>query len=173
MAAPSFDSAPPELVDEIIRQAELRLDAQLSAALAADQRAMTFAGLLFAGVAVLLGGGLGISPGSPQTTPIFAMAIGFTLAAACACWSARPSPWHFAGNFPASWTDDVSNGLSLEESKREMASNFQELLEFNEAQLTSAARWMRASMIIALLTVIAGLAALLCSSGLGTATNAI
>jgi hypothetical protein len=157
MITPSLNSAKSPVIDEIIRQAELRIEAQLTAALAADQRAMTFAGLLFAGIAVLLGAEFRASTCSLPIDPVFVIAIGFTLAAACACWSAKPSPWHFAGNFPASWNEDVAAEMTLEESRKEMAANFQELLELNEAQLHRSASWMRASMVVALASAILGI----------------
>jgi hypothetical protein len=160
MATPSFASASAEFVDEIIRQAELRLDAQLSAALAADQRAMTFAGLLFAGIAVLLGGDFGTFS-REAAQPILVVTIGFTMAAGCACWSARPSPWHYVGNFPASWSDDISQGTSFDASRKETASDLQELLDHNESALQRAARWMRASMVTAVASAVAGIALIL------------
>lgn len=163
MATPSLESATSEYIDEIIRQAELRLEAQLSAALAADQRAMTFAGLLFAGIAVLMGGG-GISISSTYFQPALIFCIGFALAAGCASWSARPAKWHYVGNFPASWNDDLSEGISFAESRRETATHFQEMLELNERALTRASRWMRASMILAISSVVFGLLMVACAS---------
>ena len=44
MSSSDYTAASDEMLAEIIREAEVRLQAQLTAAVAADQRAMTFAG---------------------------------------------------------------------------------------------------------------------------------
>lgn len=90
MTTPPYDSAPTDLVKEIIVQAEKRLEVQLTVGIAADQRAMTFAGLLFAGVAVIIGLAFARDASASVKPELISMASGFVLSASLACYSARP-----------------------------------------------------------------------------------
>lgn len=156
MTTPPFDSADPELIEEVISQAQVRLQAQLTLGLAADQRAMTFAGMLFAAVAIIVTLATATSSGLGQTPELLPMAIGFILAACLACWSARPVKWHSPGNFPSSWTEDVAAGRTHGETRAETASNYEALLKGNEKALGRAAGFMRASMFVAFIAASAG-----------------
>lgn len=156
MAAPSFASANPELVEEVIAQADARLQAQLTAALAADQRAMTFAGLLFAGIAALIGFAAAHSGALHNECGMVAVTLGFVVAAALACWSARPVKWHLVGNYPSSWDEDVRLSKRLPQTRAETAANYEEALQENERALQSAATFMRLSMTVGLVSAVAG-----------------
>jgi hypothetical protein len=156
MATPPFDSVASDLVEEVISQAKDLLQAQLTVAIAADQRAMTFAGLLLAGIAVLIGTADRTS-GISQVPELVVLTIGFAIAAALACWSARPVPWHLGGDYPSSWKGDVEAKLSLHQTRAESAANFESMLRENEASIQSAALYMRMSMLVALASAIGGI----------------
>lgn len=159
MTTPPFDSADPALIEEVISQAQTRLQAQLTLGLAADQRAMTFAGMLFAAVAILVTLATATNTRLADTPELLPMAIGFILAACLACWSARPVEWHSPGNFPSSWNEDVAAGRTHSETRAETASNYEELLRDNEKALKSAAGFMHASMLVAFIAATAGVIA--------------
>lgn len=97
-----YDSADAALLEEIISQGEKRLQGQLELGKAADQRAMTFAGLLFAGVALLMGLAFGERAAPEHRPDLICVAGGFILAAALAGWSARSTKWDIIGNEPNS-----------------------------------------------------------------------
>jgi hypothetical protein len=157
MPTPRFDSADPALIEEIISEARARLEVQLTAAIAADQRAMTFAGLLFAGTAVLVGLALGKDAQPAHEHPLLCVAAGFVIAAALACLTARPTGWHQLGNYPSSFEDDVQNNLKLADTRAQTAANYEKMLKENEATLQLNGWFMRASMLVASVSAIAGI----------------
>ena len=144
------------MLDEIIRQAEIRLDAQLTAAIAADQRAMTFAGLLFAGAAAVAAIAFGNTTLLKQDWP-WVLAIGFAIAGAMATASARPSAWEYVGNVPSAWLGDIGLGKRLHESRAETAEFYDEMLATNETVIRKSGRLMQYSMLVAILAIIGGL----------------
>lgn len=151
-----YDSADAGLLEEIISQAEKRLQAQLELGKAADQRAMTFAGMLLAGVAILSGLAFGDHPLKTQQPDLVILAIGLVISAALALWSARPIAWEIVGNVPAGYEEDIAAGRTLAETRGEMAIHLQEMISNNQDKLGCNGNWMRASMIIALVSSTAG-----------------
>ena len=156
-----LDLADVALVEEIISEARIRLHAQLTAGIAADQRAMTFSGLLFAGVAVLVGLAFSKDHQTGHTIELLLVAGGFLLAAALACWSARPVPWHQAGYAPSSYREDIDLGRNFAQTRTETAANYELLLQDNEKTLQKNAKFMRASMLAAFISAAAGIIAAL------------
>lgn len=157
MISPSrFATADAKLIEEVISQSEKRMQAQLDLAKAADQRALTFAGLLFAGVAVLIALISAERTDNAIKPGLIGVAFGFVVAAALAAWSARPVPWHAVGNEPASYEEDISAGKTFEQTRPETAMNYQKLIRHNEKVLAGNLRFMWASLMVALLTSLAG-----------------
>ena len=103
----SFSRLPTELQKEAIREGELRLQAQLQVATAADQRALTWGGLLVAAVTGALGGGLALVAKEQPDYVLGALAIGFALSMLKAAWKAldtvRPGLFCMPGNKPGNW----------------------------------------------------------------------
>lgn len=157
MATPLFDSADADLVEEVISQAELRLEAQLKVGIAADQRAMTFSGLLFAGIAVLVALAFGENSNVAYRPQLISVAIGFVIAAGLASWSARPVAWHLSGNYPSSWAEDITAGHTKAQSRAEMAANFENMLKHNDRVLRTNSCFMFAAMVTAWITAASGL----------------
>ncbi len=155
MATP-YDSTNTELLVEIIFQAEKRLQAQLDLAKAGDQRAMTFSGLLFAGVAVLFRLGIEQHVTTVGVEPLCVI-FGFLIAAALAGASAWPIDWNSLGNEPKSYLNDIAAKKTLEDVRPETAAYLQEMIEENERVLQRNGRLMRASMLVALGAGFAGL----------------
>jgi hypothetical protein len=127
----SLASAKIDTLQEILRQAETYLQAQLTAAIAADQRALTFAGYLAAAAAVLISGAGALLLATP---PNWLLALtGFFVAGLLlramrmAMKSAEPTGFEFPGNVPGSWVCDVSEGKSLEVSLSEQCAHYHEM----------------------------------------------
>ncbi|UWQ95477.1 hypothetical protein K3728_17680 [Rhodobacteraceae bacterium M385] len=93
------------LYEEAYRLSEKRLQVQLTAALAADARAMAFAGICLAAAAVL--GGLAKDAANPILLLSGAFLLG--LAAFVAGFSARPIDFHMPGAKFSDLEDDFAN----------------------------------------------------------------
>ena len=152
MVSSPFEPSSPEMLAEIIRQAEARLNAQLTAGVAADQRAMTFASLLLAAAAVLLGAALAATLSPPRLIMLVAVGIGFVIAAAMAIWTAQPSDWDYVGNAPSEWFCDIDTGKALHSAMAETAMWYDEMIAGNETVVASAAVVMRRAVWLAILT---------------------
>lgn len=163
MTISPYASATDDVLDEIVRQAEARLDAQLTSAIAADQRAMTFAGLLFAGAAAL-GAFAPSSAANSDSIALLLVGIGLAIGGAFATASARPAAWEYVGNVPSGWLGDIQSGKSLKDSKAEMAAFYDEMIAVNETSIGSAGRFMRTAMRIAFVSVGGGVLFVLLST---------
>lgn len=154
-----YDSADPELLEEIISQGEKRLQGQLELGKAADQRAMTFAGLLFAGVALLAGLAFGDRANPDDRAELIFVAGGFILAAALAGWSARSSGWDIIGNAPINYTKDIEAHRKLAQTRVETAHHLQDMISRNHEILLFNSKLINWSMTIAMISATAGLIA--------------
>jgi hypothetical protein len=103
----SFADLPVTLQKEAIREGEKLLDTQFTAATAADQRALTWAGFLIAAATAALGGGVALFNGTQPDLVLGYGSIIFGIAMLMASWTAiqtvRPSKFGFPGNQPAYW----------------------------------------------------------------------
>jgi hypothetical protein len=157
MSSTDYAAAPDVVLNEIIRQAEARLQAQLTAAIAADQRAMTFAGLLLAAAAAMIGTGLGASPDAKLTVPVFVTGLGLFVSATLAIVAARPVDWDFVGNTPSAWIGSIADKQTLHDALSDMATFYAEMIDNNETAIADAAFWIRLSMGSALASLLIGL----------------
>jgi len=123
-------------LQEILRQAEAYLGAQLAASIAADQRAIAFASALAAAAVVLVGAGLALliaeSPNPTLGWTAISTAAGFLLAMAFANFSAMPAVFWFAGNTPESWLEDVRKKQSLQASLAQQLAHYSDMIADND-----------------------------------------
>jgi hypothetical protein len=154
MASSLYATAHPDIVEEINRQAEARLEAQLTVALAADQRAFIFAGFLVAIVAALLAVTTSNTVNHFETVVLLLTSGGLLLAAGLAAWSAQPSAWEMVGNVPSGWLDDIANRTSLAECRAEMATHYEGMIKANQDTLEGAALTMRISLALTVVTML-------------------
>jgi hypothetical protein len=146
-----FESASAKTLDEILREAEQRLEDQLTAGTAADQRAVTFAGLMATAVAAIITITAGLKGADRIAT--LAVGTGLSVAALAALWSARPTSWAFRGTSPTEWIGDIEKSQALITSKAEMAAHYGGGIGRNARAMTQAAGWMRVSLIVTGLTL--------------------
>lgn len=159
-----------EILKEVVREGEAMLAAQLSVATAADQRAMTFAGLLIAAATAATGGVVAlILTANPNWTAALIgafYAIFALVAAGFAIWSAKPNDFSFPGNEPSSWHPEQwlagKNGPhNLKQARVEQAVTLQSQIGKNKATLAlNAARMRKAVAIGFTSTVVAAVAIL-------------
>jgi hypothetical protein len=140
------------LLDEIIRQAEARLGAQLTAAVGADQRAYNFAAAMTS-VTLALGGGAYVA--FTSTTPILGFAactaaVVCFLAAVMAYWAGRPHDHWFVGCMPSDWFKDIDTGKEYRDALGEVAKHYQEMLEANDKNMARAGGLLKSAAILAL-----------------------
>lgn len=138
-------TAPADVVDEIMREAELHLNAQLTAAIAADQRAHSFASYLAAAGAVTIGAAYSLHTASTPNHLLIVLAalagVALLSAAAFALHSARPIDFEFAGNQPQMWASDLAVGKSLHDARAEMCAAYDGMIASNRAAMERNSRW--------------------------------
>ena len=139
--------------------ADLRLQAQLAAAVAADQRALVFAGFLVAASAALGGAAATVLTGTSLDHYLgkvaFIAACGMLAAMACALVAARPARWFFAGAQPSDWRNDLIAGKPEITQVEELLTDLDRRLRKNDRSMKVNGRWITASALIALFTLLA------------------
>ena len=113
----NFKGVDEHILNRIILESESFLAAQNAAALAADQRAMSFAGLMVQ-AALAVGAGatalfLQPNPDTALARSALATAVALTVSAGVAAYSAKPVRFHFVGGRPSAWVEDCASGRPL------------------------------------------------------------
>ena len=163
MSNPSINipltAASKDQLELMLAQAETYLNIQINVGMAADQRALVFAGFI-AGAAVAVGGG--------ATTLLvigkhlflgylgFAAVIGLLFSLGLSIHAARPVPFEYAGNSPSEWLADVAAGKTIEQSMREQASHYAGMIDRNNETLSKNCKYLRWSQLVALWTLSIG-----------------
>lgn len=149
----TLKAAKPEVLDEIVRQAESFLADQLKSGLAADQRAMTVAVILAAILAALVGGTASlVAAGVKLGWHLFAalpLAICLSLALIYAVQAARPTYFCYSGTNPTKWLPDISDARSLHASKAGQAAIYAQGIIQNRKCLDEGHRWLKLALRIA------------------------
>lgn len=157
----SLKKASPELLDEIKREAEARLGAQLSTAIASDQRAMTFLGFLLTLVAFLIGASLAAITAATPSPTIANIAStgagGLGLSGVLAYLASRPIDFRFVGNDPENWTSDIDGGISLHDAIAEQTAFYDKMLKDNRKAMK------RGSELLKFASYVAGATILICA----------
>ncbi|WP_156648337.1 hypothetical protein [Methylobacterium sp. Leaf108] len=142
-----------QIKEEIKRQAEAFLAAQLQSGIAADQRAMSFVSLMAAAAVVVAGGGAALLLGTPVRPFLGWVCIGtatsFALAMGAAVETAKPVDFHYVGGAPKDWKDDLSNRITYEDALAEFIINLGDRIKFNKKILETNALWMWRAVRIA------------------------
>ena len=138
--------------------ADLRLQGQLAAAVAADQRALVFAGFLVAASAALGGAAATVLTGTALDHYLgklaFFAAGGMLVAMTFALVAARPTRWFFAGAQPADWRNDLRSGKPEIVQVEELLTDMDRRLRKNDRAMKINGRWITTSAITALATLL-------------------
>jgi hypothetical protein len=155
------------LLNEIIRQAEARLGAQLTAAVGADQRAYNFTAAMIS-VTLALGSGAGVAFTNAAPILGFAACIAAVvcfLAAGMAYWAGRPQAHYFVGCMPNGWFADIDTGKKYQAALGEVAEHYDEMLQTNDSNMAKAGRQLKNAAILAFTApLLAGLAFVVANS---------
>lgn len=124
----SFSDLPEKLQAEALREGEMLLQAQLSVASAADQRALTWSGLLLTGATAALGGAFALLFNDPPDPALPYLALLFAGALFIAAWlsisTVAPRLFCMPGNRPGLWLPESwdcvgDDGTKLTQARRE------------------------------------------------------
>ena len=163
MATSPYSTSDLELLREIEKAAEQRLEAQLTAGLAADQRALVFAGLLGVAAAALASGAVSILADAEQSVGVgiisLITSVGLLLGMGLAIFAARPAAWYFPGGTPKSWESDIASGKDQETRLQELVKDYDERIEFNEELMAANGKLLFISGIISFSSLLIGLLA--------------
>jgi hypothetical protein len=136
-----------KIIQEIIREAEAYLQAQLSLAIAADQRSSVMASVFAAGAAAVMAGLMTLAA-SDHAQAYVAIYVGgivasaLMLAGAALCIrAAQPTDFAVPGNMPACWYDDIGKAKDFKLLLGEQAEIYQSQIAENNATLTANARY--------------------------------
>lgn len=156
-----YSSAHDDLLKEIIRQAEIKLQAQLQAAIAADHRALGVAAAMATIVALIMGGTVALfqAPGAPECLAWVGTVVSVTLlvAVVLAVLSARSIGFYFPGSEPSAWEEDVREEHTLKQSLGDMASHYDQMIRNNAREMKRAGHIFNASLIVAGLDLLGGI----------------
>ncbi len=147
------------LAEMVLRQGEIKVQAQLQIALAADQRASTFAGIYTAisiaafgaSAAVFQAGAVGLIAGG------LAVAVVSLIAAYLCLGVAQPTRFHIAGNRPDNWWSDGVRDRALDECLERESQNYDRHIEHNRVILARNASRIRRALRVGLMVPVAGL----------------
>lgn len=146
---------------EAYRQVELRLQSQLSAAIAADQRALGFAGMLVTAASILTG----LAPGAAWGLGMLIGAGGFALAAAIAWVSARPVSFYMPGALYEDFAEDIAKNAPLGQVQAHLGRYHDQHANANDALMKRNARLVLAAFVLALVSLAFVIVTQLCYRG--------
>lgn len=156
MASSPFLTSDQDMLLEIQAAAERRLDAQLTAALAADQRALIFAGLLGVAAAAFTSAAVTMLVDAQSNLFFQALAVcaslGMILAMGLAVFAARPTKWSYPGGLPESWTQDIAQNKNKLIRLQELIEDYNDRILFNEGVMQYNAKFLSASGTVAVVT---------------------
>lgn len=142
------------------------LQAQLSIATAADQRGLTWGGLLLTGATAALGGGVALllKKSADQTLSYLALLLagGLFISAWLAISTVKPKLFCLPGNTPGSWLPSAwdcfgTDKEKVQKARRDQAAQLDKFIQDNaETAKTSAGR-MKWSFGIAVFSVFAAM----------------
>ncbi|MBZ9816939.1 hypothetical protein [Mesorhizobium sp. CA7] len=152
-----LEKANEDTLKEILREAESRLDAQLTMALAADMRAITFLGFMLAAVAVIVAGTLAIFKADQIDVPLGAIglfaAFGMSVSSFYAFEAAKPIDFDPVGNYPSGWASDAESGKPIHTALAEVCAHYDGMLKSNQSAMQKSSNALLWSSRVALGTV--------------------
>jgi hypothetical protein len=154
----SLKNLPQEVLEQIVREGELMMQAQLQTHLATDQRAITFAGLMLTAATASFGAAIALVRVTPPDRALAEIAgwfaVGLIAAAGLALITAFPRKFCLPGNEPKNWRTD-----HWEPGKRDTKQARHSQVKILQSQITKNRRLAKtkgqiqlASFIIAYIT---------------------
>jgi len=140
------ETADERVLLEAYRLAEQNLQSQLDIALAADQRAATFCGLVVAALAALVG----LSDGGYENWFISASIMFFALSAVLSARAFMPVDFFVRGLPFDNFAEDINNKRNFSEVIGELAGHYDDCLAKNADRIKSNANLFRTALFCSL-----------------------
>ncbi|MBW6523430.1 hypothetical protein KZ810_07955 [Sphingomonas sp. RHCKR47] len=157
MTQASLDANDRDIWEWLALRAEVRLQAQLSAAIAADQRAMVWSGLLAAAAAALASAASVCLTSSPPK-----IGLGYTAVVGCgglligllfAVLAARPSRWFYPGSLPSAWISDIRTHKPQAQAMQEFCDDLSDMICKNERLMADNGKMLMLSVYLTVATL--------------------
>ncbi len=132
-----------ELIDEGFRLAEKNLDSQISLALAADQRSITFCGILIAAIAIATS----VNGGSAQSVIPSLGIVLLGISAGISAYSARPVKVFPSGYEISGIEEDLAENRSPSATRLDLAKEFEKSSRHNREVIKKNARAFKWALI--------------------------
>lgn len=149
-----------DLLREIVASADVRLQAQLTASLAADQRALVLAGFLVAVIAALVSGAVALFLQVPRQGYLAWAAIGTALglfvSLLLTVYAARPVSWGYPGTRPQAWLRDIVSKKDAASRLSELAADYERRGRDNAALMARHGQCILAALIVAAVSILLG-----------------
>ena len=156
----SYKSTDVVLLREIVTSAEARLQAQLTASLAADQRALVLAGFLLAVIVALGGAAAALLLKDPKQLFLgytaFGCAVGLLVALSLTVYAARPVDWSYPATRPGAWIKDIAAKKAEKIRLAEMAADAHLKIDDNATLMRSNGKCVNVALWIAIGTLVIG-----------------
>ncbi len=141
-----------KLILEAYRRSDERLAAQSSLALAADGRAMSFAGVMIASSTILAG----MSLTSQYMVGVLAASACLLVSACAAAWSAMPVKFAVPGNEYIDWQDDLTGDVAYLAAIESILVAQDEHIADNDTTLDWNAKLLKFSFALAVCSPLSG-----------------
>ncbi len=162
----SYKSTDTALLREVVESAELRLQSQLTAALAADQRALVLAGFLSAVIVALASGAAALLLAHPRQDFLAVTALicatGFLIALALTVYAARPVAWNYPGTRPGAWKRDIASKKDEATRLADLAEDLHRKTGENKDIMGKNGRLVLAALCIVAVSLLIGGLAMIC-----------
>ena len=159
-----FAGADDDTLEFVKKDADAYLAAQLTVALAGNQRAMTFFGFLATAASVIATASVTVLVSQPEFIIFAAIGLatvcGLLAAMVFANLTAMPDAFSYVGNTPAAWLGDLRSKKAIKLSKAELLEDSAECIDRNSVVLHRAAKFIRYAIWVAWCSI--GLGALSC-----------
>lgn len=138
------------VIEEAYRLAEQNLQSQLDIALAADQRSVSFCGLVIAAVAAIIG----LTDNNNLSWILGLSTLLLTSSAIMSALSFRPASFYVRGLPFENFKSDISDNKNYTEVISELASIYDDLISKNNKTIARNAKFFRFSLYLALLGLV-------------------
>lgn len=156
----TLTKAQPDMLKEIIRNAESYLATQLTVVLASNQRAMAFTSMLGIVTAALVGAGLSLllSKLGDWQLGVLSMLLACTMlfAMKSSMKAFSPGAFEYCGNQPCHWLDDIKENKPIHVSLAEQAAHYDEMIAHNSTVLKDQGKSLKSAMSISWWSLLVG-----------------
>lgn len=150
-----MDAMRAELIREVVKLGEARVQAQVQLATAADSRAMALCGISSAAAGVVLAA-TQVIQSSSGILGLAAAGMFYLVGAGLAGWSARPQVMDTPGWEPSKFEHDIAGCRSVDEVSEEMLPFVERGIRENDDLLAANGRFLTAALFFVITAPVSG-----------------